>query len=478
MKTLLQPLREKVLTGQDFNESLKAAEIYGSLLHMIDIGQHDDPQLEIALTERAFKQLPAAVEPESYKDCLHIISEAFIIGGHTRLMEKLGNMHETPPDLLITRRADEKARVRFNDIFSEVHEIAPESLLDAVKTIRDICSKYQRIVLHIHFDDIATVIACGLVKKSRPLNVYFVNHADHAFTYGSSIADFYFQLSSYGARLDRNKNIAGQTSFLGIPIADIKAEIQTPLESSNPALHFFSSGSAMKFRPFRGANMSKLISRLLTAWPQGTFTLVGIKFAGNIWLWPLKLRFGKRLQVLRLLPYDQFIARSREADFYVDSYPFPGGTAFAEQVLSGKRGIGLTSNVQGYSPADKLKRQSVEEVVNTIRHYDDEGAYKEILMVNGYNEVKARYIACLYKGERSPLDMEALVSWSGDVDYLRVRKSIFMPVYPLVMRYLYRHHRKIFWGIYFKLSFFNKTYFTLNTLKALIVKVVRFIKKK
>lgn len=233
----------------------------------------------------------------------------------------------------------------------------------------------------------------------------------------------------------------------------------------------------MKFRPFRGANMSKLISRLLTAWPQGTFTLVGIKFAGNIWLWPLKLRFGKRLQVLRLLPYDQFIARSREADFYVDSYPFPGGTAFAEQVLSGKRGIGLTSNVQGYSPADKLKRQSVEEVVNTIRHYDDEGAYKEILMVNGYNEVKARYIACLYKGERSPLDMETLVSWSGDVDYLRVRKSIFMPVYPLVMRYLYRHHRKIFWGIYFKLSFFNKTYFTLNTLKALIVKVVRFIKK-
>ncbi|EIC86098.1 hypothetical protein [Serratia sp. M24T3] len=478
MKTLLQPLREKVLTGQDFNESLKAAEIYGSLLHMIDIGQYDDPQIEITLTNRANDTLPAIIEPETTKDCLHIISEAFIIGGHTRLMEKLGNMHDLRPDLLITRRADAKARTRLNDVFSQVYEIAPESPLDAVVKIRDICNRYQRIVLHIHFDDIATVVACGLIKKVRPLSVYFVNHADHAFTYGSSIADFYFQLSSYGARLDLTKTIAGQTSFLGIPVADIKPESQPPVESGKPSLHFFSSGSAMKFRPFRGANMSPLINRLLTAWPEGIFTLVGINFAGNVWLWPLKLRFGKRLQILRLLPYDQFIARSREADFYVDSYPFPGGTAFAEQVLSGKRGIGLTSNVQGYSPADKLKRQSVEEVVNSIKNYDDEGAYEEILMVNGYNEVKARYLACVYAGERSSLDMENLVPWTGDTDYLKVRKSIFMPVYPLVMRYVYHHHRKLFWGIYLRFSLFNKTYFTLNTCKALVVKVVRFFKKK
>lgn len=478
MKTLLQPLREKVLTGQDLNESLKAAEIYGSLLHMIDIGQYDEPQIEIALTDRAQNALPVIAEPESKKDCLHIISEAFIIGGHTRLMEKLGNMHENRPDLLITRRADVKARARFDDIFSEIFEIRPDNLLDAVGKIRDIGSRYQRIVLHIHFDDIATIVACGLVKKAQRLQVYFVNHADHAFTYGSSVADYYFQLSSYGARLDRQKTIAGQTSFLGIPVADIKSDIR-PVEANNKqALHFFSSGSAMKFRPFRGATMSPLISKLLTTWPQGTFTVVGINIAGNIWLWPLKLRFGKRLQILRLLPYDQFIARSREADFYVDSYPFPGGTAFAEQILAGKQGIGLTSNVQGYSPADKLKKQSVEEVISTIKHYDNQGAYQQIAEVNGFNEVKARYLACLYSDEPSLLDMETYVPWTGDTNYLRVNKNIFMRFYPLVMRYVYHHHRKLFWGIYLRFSFFNKTYFSLNTLKAFVVKSRRFSRKK
>lgn len=107
-------------------------------------------------------------------------------------------------------------------------------------------------MLHIHFDDIAAVIACGLVKRTQPLQVYFVNHADHAFTYGSSVADYYFQLSSYGARLDRLKSIAGQTSFLGIPVAGIKPEISPAAAKNTPALKFFSSGSAMKFRPFAG----------------------------------------------------------------------------------------------------------------------------------------------------------------------------------------------------------------------------------
>ena len=503
MRTLLQPLRESVLSGQDLNASLKAAEIYGSLLHMIDIGVYDDPDVERNLIQRVEEVLPPIVMPvsdenRSRKDSLHIISEAFIVGGHTRLMEKLGQMHPVKPDVLITRKADVKAKLRFNDIFAEVHEIAPTDLLDAVVKIRDICADYQRIILHIHFDDIAAVVACGLVKntynsslsdnKPEPVQISFVNHADHAFTYGSSVSDYYFQLSSYGARLDLSKQIAGQTSFLGIPIADVTSQSKTenkpesvPVNNSatpNQPLHFFTSGSAMKFRPFRGANMSPLISRLLNKWPNATFTLVGINFAGNVWLWPLKLRFGKRLQVLRLLPYDQFIARSKEADFYVDSYPFPGGTAFAEQVLAGKRGIGLTSNVQGYSPADKLKKQHVEQVVATIEHYNADGVFDEIVSINGYQAVKARYLACVYDNQPSLLNMETLVPWTGDTDYLRVRNSIFMPVYPMVMQYVYHHHRELFWQIYWRFSLFNKTYFSLNRLKAFIRKSLGAVKKK
>lgn len=468
----LRLLREKLLSDPDLTESLKAAQVYGSLLNLIDIGQYDDPQLEVELAERAYQRLPVLMEPEVKKDCLHIISEALIVGGHTRLMEKLGSMHETKPDLLVTRNADIRAKERLSTLFTTIYEITPADLLDAVAKIRTLCSQYQRLVLHIHSDDIVTVVACALVKRTQAVTVAFVNHADHAFTFGSSIADYYFQLSSFGARLDKLKNIVGQTSFLGIPITNIKQKEEPTLSTVlGKELHFFSSGSAVKFRPFRGATMRPLIDKILKKWPESTFTFVGINIVSSSWLWPLKLRYGKRITVSRLLPYDQFIALSKKADFYMDSFPFPGGTAFAEQILAGKRGIGRSSKVQGYSPADKLKKQNDEQVLESIENYRDEGVYEEILSVNGYDAVKTRYLDCLYANKPSNFSMESLVPWTGDAEYLKVRDHIFTPVDTKVIQYVYYYHKKLFWEIFYNLSWFNKVYFMRNMTRNAIRKL-------
>jgi len=132
MKTLIQPLRSRAFKTQNLNESLQAAEMYGSLLHTVDIGQYDDPALEQALTDAAEAALPSLAPVADKRDCLHIISEAYIIGGHTRLMEKLAGMHTEKPDLLITRSADEKALARCNSVFSTVYEIKSVELLEKI----------------------------------------------------------------------------------------------------------------------------------------------------------------------------------------------------------------------------------------------------------------------------------------------------------------------------------------------------------
>ncbi|CAM3457715.1 group 1 glycosyl transferase [Rouxiella silvae] len=471
MKTLIQPLRSRAFKTQNLNESLQAAEMYGSLLHTVDIGQYDDPALEQALIDAAEAALPSLAPVADKRDCLHIISEAYIIGGHTRLMEKLAGMHTEKPDLLITRSADEKALARCNSVFSTVYEIKSVELLEKIAEIRAHCALYKRVVLHIHSNDITTVVACGLVKKIQPLRVYFVNHADHAFTFGSAIADYYFQLSSYGARLDSLKTLAGETSFLGIPVTDVRPATSASVDLSSPELlvdsklNFFSSGSAIKFKPFQGADIRPLVRRILDTWPKATFTLVGITPLTNFWWWPLKIRYGSRLKILRFLPYDKFIGLSREADFYVDSYPFPGGTAFAEQILGGKRGIGLVSKVQGYSPADKLKTDSVDQVIDKIKNYSDEGVVEEIISVNGYEAVKARYLACLYEDTASTFNMESLVPWSGDSQSLRVRKQIFVPVSPAVMKYLFKTDKQLFINLFLRMSLFNKAYISWNAIK-------------
>lgn len=472
MKELIQPLRSKALEAQDLNDGLKAAEMYAALLYDLDVGQYDDPELERMLIDTAAQILPPLPAEHSSKECLHIISEAYMIGGHTRLMEKLAAMHTDKPDLLITRSAQEKTRARSSAIFSSVYEIKSSALADKIAEIRAHCANYQRVVLHIHNNDITVVVACALVKQVQPLKVYFVNHGDHAFTFGSSISDYYFQLSSYGARLDRTKNIAGQTSFLGIPITERRPDDKlNEVKSSgsillnSDELSFYSSGSAIKFKPFRGADIRPLIGRILDTWPRATFTLVGITPLTNFWWWPAKLRYGKRLKILRFLPYDKFISLSREADFYVDSYPFPGGTAFAEQILAGKRGIGLISGVQGYSPADKLKKESVEQVIDSIYNYNDQGIVEEITRVNGYEAVKKRYLACLYADEASSFNMESLVSWSGDTQSLLFDKVISFPVNPEVMQYIYQMDKSLYLKFFLRMSLFNKAYIIKNAFK-------------
>ncbi|WP_017346833.1 hypothetical protein [Pantoea sp. A4] len=458
MKALLQELRQQVLAQPDLRHMLTLARAYGALCQAADSDIYDDAPLEQTLIEKACAQLmppQPAVNPGA---CLHIISEAFIIGGHTRLMEKLAQMQPEKSDLLVTRSIDEQAAARCAAVFQQVYQLNTTDPVSQLLHISERVAGYQRVVLHIHADDIATVVAVGLVKAALPLQVWFVNHADHAFTYGSAIADFYFQLSSFGARLDKQKQIAGQTSFLGIPVNDSAVDTAPERKPLTEALRFVASGSAIKFRPFRGEDIRPLIRQILQQWPKATFTLIGANPRNNFWWWGLKLRFGQRLQLRRYIPYEQYMAFMQQTDFFIDSHPFPGGTAFAEQILAGRRGIGLIAKVQGYSPADKLKRGSVAEVLDTVKDYQDAGIIEEIIAVNGYQAVKERYLACLFSNKADPFNMEERVAWQGDTTFLRVRNVIFTPLNMTAMKTLFSYNKKIALKVFMRLSILNKAH--------------------
>lgn len=90
-----------------------------------------------------------------------------------------------------------------------------------------------------------------------------------------------------------------------------------------------------------------------------------------------------------------------KADFYVDSHPLPGGTAFPQSSSSKGSGVwGCSSPVQGYSPADRLKRTDIDAVMGSIADYRyDEEVLCAIEKVNAFDSVKERYLKCLYDGQ-------------------------------------------------------------------------------
>lgn len=461
-RKLISSLRQKIVRQSDAEKTLGLAAVYSSLLHSIDIGVYDDPELERYLIDNIQAQelfSPGYFSTSPTKDTLHVISEGYAFGGHTRLMMMLASMHSAKPDLLVTHSIDSQLQNRLSSLFDQIFTVDDSQYIKKLEKIIPVLGNYQKVVLHIHPNDIATVICCGLVKKYRSLDVYFVNHADHAFSLGSAIADYYFVLSNYGQHINRHKNIAGKYSFLGIPIEVPAVSTKLPIDIGRASrLSFFSAGSGFKFSPFRGADIRPLVKKILTHWPNSTLTIVGVNPLFNYWWWLMKIRYRQRLRLLRFLPFEQYKSFAKSSDFYIDSHPFPGGTAFAEQILSGQRGVGLVSAIQGYSPAERLKFQHVDQVINGIENYNEDGIIADIHIINSYASVKQRYLDCLYRNTACQIDTESYMPWSGDEKYIRFTGVVFTPIDIKTIRFLIAKERIKAINLFRAMSLMNKIY--------------------
>jgi hypothetical protein len=421
MKKVIVDFESKILSEVDLNIALDLARQYGNLLWFADIGIYDAPSIEQSLIDRAvlyFKNhnFEFVGHDSSY---VHIISEPLLIGGHTRLMEKLASMHDEPVDLIISRGSSKRAEERVSRFFLKTYKVLSIRPLDIVGELVAALSLYGKIVLHIHPDDILAVVACGVIKNISGAEVFFVNHADHVFSYGTYVADYYFELSSYGKRLDSKKLIAGKKSFLGIPVSmNMVGDDLDFMPDRDQPLVFISAGADIKYKPLKGVNILKLISRVLDVYSSSIFLVIGSNIKTSFWFWGLKFKYRSRFRVQSHLEFEEYSKIVASADFYVDSHPIPGGTAFAEQYLSARRCVGLVSPIQGYSPADRLKRNTVDEVMVSISNYrHSESTLEAIITVNGIENVKKRYLACVSRGEVCENLLDTYTVWTGDTTF-------------------------------------------------------------
>ncbi len=415
MKKLFEDFQVGIRDTADLDHALAFAQAYGNLLWFADVGIHDAPRVELDLIERCtpVAELQPGPRPDDGVSVLHVITEPLLTGGHTRLMERLAEMQGAPTDVLITRCASLEVQQHIAYFFQNTWVLSSNRLHDALMEMVTILCGYQKVVLHIHPDDITAVVACGIAKRLVPLEVFFVNHADHVFSYGTTVADYYFELSGHGRRFDLTKTITGRKSFLGIPVNTKQAKKAENLSPPRLAqLLFISAGSDIKYKPRKGADIFALVSRILEGYPQSRFLIIGTDIKTAFWWWPLKLKYRSRLSVKAHLNFKEYGEVVSQADYYVDSHPLPGGTAFAEQFIKGQRCVGLLAPLQGYSSADRLKRPDIEGVMHTIANYQySNDVFLAIEKINSFEAVKSRYLKCLEEGLVCENPFDAPSSW-------------------------------------------------------------------
>jgi hypothetical protein len=364
---LVQWIRSRLIAEKNVNHMLAIARFYGEIRWANFDGVYQDDGVEDAVEARVLQSKRLHLPDLSTKDggTVIIASTLFDVGGHSRVvlnwMKAFAELKNHR--LLITRSITRVFResLATQDI---PYHLCENSGVDLINEILKYCSNAQRVVLHIHPDDIVTSVASRILAKSGK-SIIFYNHADHVLSYGISSAQLVCEISSYGIELNRRTKRTKAYCYVGIPIdfPDPKPslELAAPTKSTKTVL---SCGASYKYAP-GNAFFGDFVDSLLRARQDVTVLLVGP--TGNEHWWDeTRACWGARVHFLGNVSHGDYINVMREADVYVDSFPVTGGTAFPEALLNGKPVAGLINPMQGYSPVDELRSANLSDLTDQV----------------------------------------------------------------------------------------------------------------
>lgn len=272
---------------------------------------------------------------------LHVLSEGYVTGGHTRLAYRWMRRDHRAADVALTNQRTEippKLIEAAQASRGRVYDLREASLKLAGRAtaLRRLMDRADLVVLHIHPYDAVAVAAANLPGVRPP--IIFEDHADHAYWLGLSSADAFMHHRTVGQQLSTQlRGIRpARMGLLPLPLdpperhAD-RNEVRRRLNLGQRDVLALSVATAHKMTPVWGEAFDTLLTPALEANPNLVVVLVG---PGPEATWNTALaRFPQRMFHLGVLSdLDPLYAA---ADIYLDSFPVSGATSILEAAALG-----------------------------------------------------------------------------------------------------------------------------------------------
>jgi hypothetical protein len=368
LQTYRNILREATLSAESFESALASAVLYAELCYYNQDGFLSDEVLEAALFNK-YQHLIASSEPSFLNKhqtrVLHVVTETYDSGGHSRLLESILQIQNTqgePTAVFISRSGSPMFEKRCRALNTEI--------IKAKGTLHERClalirkgSDFAHIFLHIHPFDIGMSLAARYLRACGK-KVYFVNHADERFSFGSGAADVVCEISGFGWRLTENSRAHNSQHFLGIPISKLGVWSKGYSTTRKMVL---SVGQSHKFNPDKSHSFPDMVTNVISR-TGCSFTIVGSN-GKEPWWQAARKKHPDRLHFIQAVAHEDLKKIITTASCYVDSFPIIGGTAFAEMVYTGIPSFGVSNVPIGYSVADSIRSESVELMEEALISY-------------------------------------------------------------------------------------------------------------
>ena len=278
-----------------------------------------------------------AFRTSSRRRVLHVATKVFGVGGHTRMMHNWIRFDRTSEYSVAVLEQDSsavpswlQAAVLQSGGQTFVLGSTTPHLVKAAR-LRQIARCFDLIVLHHGGDDVIPSLAFA-VEDLPPVAV--LDHADHSFWLGSSIADV--GISLRGIFIGERRRHIASNIVLPIPIEGsrewpLRREARRRLHIADDEIMLLTVGRGEKFRPCGPYDFVATAGKLLGRHPSAHLYVIGESAAGIIPY--LRCEVHNRLHFLGIVE-DPSIYRAA-ADVYLETFPFGSSTALLEAGLAG-----------------------------------------------------------------------------------------------------------------------------------------------
>lgn len=282
------------------------------------------------------------------KTCLFVMSQAYISGGHTRWIEQWIDCERTRTySLVFTRPVVNELPGKLLRLILErggrVMCLPDSDRLTKALKLREIASKFESIIASPHQDDEIPLLAFGTVDFKRP--IAFMNHANHMFWIGMSIADRIIDCGDWQQRMSLQYRGADETYNLpwmkyesvqdSVVSAVDRIAARKKLSIEESQFVVLTAAPSYKFRRVNGQDFTDVIKSTLDQCPRVMYYIVGMNTEERPDWEKLAESYGGRIRIHPAVPLDELKLYCAAADLYIDSFPFTSGGTVAVARMCG-----------------------------------------------------------------------------------------------------------------------------------------------
>lgn len=266
---------------------LSVAKAYGEFAMQNYTGHFREPEIETFLSNYHKNHYTNTIDPASFNEniLIHIVTQTYSIGGHSRFLENLIQLDDKHQHhLIITDQGDIPHRESIYQLIEKQNgtltELSGDENAKGQEMIDSLTKLGGKIMLHHHPSDVLPSIALPVINELYP--IYYFNHADHCYAYGFELDPIVINIRDEAARITYHWRNCKKNTVLPLPILkpDIKESREEVFKKYNldPDLKLgLCVGGMHKLKPKGEFNFFRTMYQALTENETLQVAVVGVR---------------------------------------------------------------------------------------------------------------------------------------------------------------------------------------------------------